>query len=479
MNKLYLGLLISLITCSLTAQTFTEITGTPFNGNYGLIAFADIDNDNDQDVSIGSNLYMNDGSGSFQEVMWNPINGLYMHAIAFADIDNDNDQDLVITYIEHDSWEPMFTYIHTKLYINDGNGIFSEDSSFNDVGHGAGSISFADVDNDTDMDLLITGYTYIYGWYYFYPQTILYLNDGIGGFTESTGNTFAGIGNSSTAFADIDNDNDLDVLIAGYSDSYALITKLYTNDGTGIFNELPATALNGVSVSGSIAFADIDGDADEDLLIAGLDESYEKITKLLTNDGSGNFNVIAGVPFEILSNASIGFADVDNDNDQDVLIGGISDSLGHITKLYTNDGLGNYSEMVETPFENFGASIIAFADIDDDNDQDLLVSGSNNANQKMSKLYANNTITTDITNANDLLKGVSIYPNPSQGQITVDLNELSDVSINVYSLNGSRVYHRENIPGTQYQFELNGEAGIYILEVSTQQETQRYKLVKN
>ncbi len=71
-----------------------------------------------------------------------------------------------------------------------------------------------------------------------------------------------------------------------------------------------------------------------------------------------------------------------------------------------------------------------------------------------------------------------IYPNPSQGQITVDLKELSNVSINVYSLNGSRVYHQENINGPQFQFELNADAGIYILEVSTQQETQRYKLVK-
>ncbi|MEZ5083384.1 MAG: two-component regulator propeller domain-containing protein [Bacteroidales bacterium] len=71
-----------------------------------------------------------------------------------------------------------------------------------------------------------------------------------------------------------------------------------------------------------------------------------------------------------------------------------------------------------------------------------------------------------------------IYPNPSQGQITVDLKELSNVSINVYSLNGSRIYHRENITGTQYQFELNADAGIYILEISTPTETQQYKLVK-
>ncbi len=71
-----------------------------------------------------------------------------------------------------------------------------------------------------------------------------------------------------------------------------------------------------------------------------------------------------------------------------------------------------------------------------------------------------------------------IYPNPSKGQITVDLKDLTDVSINVYSLSGSRIYHQENITGPQYQFELNADAGIYILEVSTQKETQRYKLVK-
>lgn len=49
-------------------------------------------------------------------------------------------------------------------------------------------------------------------------------------FTEVMGTPFAGVSNGAIAFADVDGDNDQDVLIAGSSGS-APITKLYINDG--------------------------------------------------------------------------------------------------------------------------------------------------------------------------------------------------------------------------------------------------------
>ena len=65
MKNLYMFLLSCLLSSSLIAQNFEEITGTPFGNSYrGSIAFADIDNDGDQDVLItGSDiakLYTND-----------------------------------------------------------------------------------------------------------------------------------------------------------------------------------------------------------------------------------------------------------------------------------------------------------------------------------------------------------------------------------------------------------------------------------
>ena len=74
----------------------------------------------------------------------------------------------------------------------------------------------------------------------------------------------------------------MDVLVVG--DTFDLsFSRLYINDGTGIFNAISDTMFPGVSYS-SAEFADVDGDADMDLLLAGNDSLNQPITKLYFND---------------------------------------------------------------------------------------------------------------------------------------------------------------------------------------------------
>ncbi len=61
-----------------------------------------------------------------------------------------------------------------------------------------------------------------------------------------------------------------------------------------------------------------------------------------------NFTEVTGTPFTGVALSSIAFADVDGDNDQDVLITGLNlvqqgTPGDRISKLYTNDGAGNFS----------------------------------------------------------------------------------------------------------------------------------------
>jgi len=361
---------------------FSLVSGTPFDGVYlGSIAFADVDGDNDQDVLITgysnsgqiAKLYTNDGNGGYSLVSATPFEGVYVSSIAFADVDGDNDQDVLITGNNNSG-------TIAKLYTNDGNGGYSLVSGTPFDGVYLGSIAFADVDGDNDQDVLITGYNnteYI---------AKLYTNDGNGGYSLVSGTPFDGVNNSSIAFADVDGDNDQDVLITGYSNS-GQIANLYTNDGNGGYSLVSGTPFEGV-YGGSIAFADVDGDNDQDVLITGYN-NIEYIAKLYTNDGNGGYSLVSGTPFDGVgsSSSSIAFADVDGDNDQDVLITGYSNS-GPIAKLYTNDGNGGYSLVSGTPFEGVYVSSIAFADVDGDNDQDVLITGNNNSGP-IAKFYTN------------------------------------------------------------------------------------------
>ncbi|MEO0469953.1 MAG: FG-GAP-like repeat-containing protein [Bacteroidota bacterium] len=254
----------------------------------------------------------------------------------------------------------------TKLYLNDGIGNFTEamDTPFEAVD--LSSLAFVDVDGDTDQDVLITGSTdsaFL---------SALYLNDGSGSFTEAMNTAFEGVGSGSVAFADVDGDDDPDVIITGSNDA-GRIAKLYTNDGNGNFSEVAATPFEGIAAS-AIAFADVDGDNDQDVLMTGSNGS-SRIARLYTNDGSGNFAEGVNTTFDGVEGGSLAFADVDNDNDQDVLITGFNSSAFATAKLYANDGSGNFSEITGTAFTGVGSSALAFADVDEDNDQDVLITG--------------------------------------------------------------------------------------------------------
>jgi len=83
----------------------------------------------------------------------------------------------------------------------------------------------------------------------------------------------------------------------------------------------------------------------------------------------------------LFGNGSIAFSDIDGDNDQDVLVTGTTGRTGRngeggfLSYLYTNDGLGNFTKVLEIPFDGVFYSSIAFADVDGDNDPDVLITG--------------------------------------------------------------------------------------------------------
>ncbi len=303
------------------------------------------------------------GTDSFTEDTSVPFRSVTFSSSAFADVDSDGDQDVLITGFDNN--ERI-----SNLYLNDGTGTFTEDLNAGIDGVSHSAVAFADVDGDDDPDLLITGGTGSGS----SPSSriaTLYLNDGSGKFTP-TSNPFEGVYIGSIAFSDVDGDTDLDVLITGLNSTNIATSKLYLNNGTGIFTEDTSVPFPGVLYS-SVAFADVDGDDDQDVLITGNSGS-SRISKLFLNNGSGTFTENASASFIAVQYGAVAFADIDGDNDQDILITGQYSNANSTSRLYLNDGSGVFT-FKSTGFISVYHSSIALSDIDLDGDPDVMING--------------------------------------------------------------------------------------------------------
>ena len=396
---------------------FTFDAGTPNTDLLSsCIAFADIDGDNDKDLLVSgiryvnttqifpTKLYINDGLGGFSYVSNTPFLNLFRSTVAFADVDGDNDQDVFIGGYHIAETSSEISNPNSSLYVNDGTGNYSLLNSTIFPSIYSGSVAFSDVDGDSDQDLIISGSLQTH------DTTLLYLNDGLGNFSPSISSQFSSVSSSSIAFADVDGDNDQDLLIAGFGNT-TNICELYSNDGSGNFTIVSGTNFTGVSDC-SIAFADVDGDNDKDVLIVGMNNSNNNVSNLYKNDGLGNYTLVSGTPFSPIKEGSIAFADIDNDNDLDVFIAGKTNVSNpfYLSNLYVNDGIGNYTLVTSSTFENIGFCSVAFADVDNDNDQDLVITGQNSTTFGFtSNLYIN-----------DGVGNFSLFPNTALFPLVVE-----------------------------------------------------------
>lgn len=134
-------------------------------------------------------------------------------------------------------------------------------------------------------------------------------------FQQATSLTLQNLTVGSASFSDIDGDADLDLLISGESLTevpFQPLTKLYVNNGSGILTEVANTPFANVGLSAA-AFADIDGDGDMDVLLMGMDAAMNPKTRLYANDNNGDFSEVTNTPFPDLAQGSIAVADIDGD----------------------------------------------------------------------------------------------------------------------------------------------------------------------
>ncbi|MCD4737496.1 MAG: VCBS repeat-containing protein, partial [Bacteroidales bacterium] len=405
-----LVLVFSLIAFNLFPQTFIEQTGISLTGvSYSSVAWGDYDNDGDLDILLTgwssegyiSKIYKNNGDNSFTEQTSIYLTGVYFSSVAWGDYDNDGDLDILITGATgaYPDYNPI-----SKIYKNNSNNSFTEQTGISLTGVYYGSVDWGDYNNDGNLDILLTGYDENNN-----RVSKIFKNNSpaAAGFTEQTSISLTGVYYGSVDWGDYDNDGDLDILLTGNS-SEGIISKIYKNNGPedSGFTEQTGISLTGVGGS-SVAWGDYDNDGDLDILLTG-GNSEGIISKIYKNNGNNSFTEQTGISLSGVRYSSVAWGDYDNDGDLDILLTGDTDSEGYISKIYKNNGDNSFTEQTGISLSGVRYSSVAWGDYDNDGDLDILLTGNG-----YSKIYCNyssisNIVPTIPTDLNSSISGNTV-----------------------------------------------------------------------
>jgi len=165
----------------------------------------------------------------------------------------------------------------TRIYRNDGEGVFALQNNISLLVANYGSVAWGDYNNDGYLDILLAG-SDVTGSFY----TKIYKNNGNSSFEEQTNINLRGLNNCSVKWGDYDNDGDLDIIMSG--ENRGSTTLLYINEGNNIFTELDFNFLD--LKESSVALGDYDNDGDLDILLAGMDNTDNTVSKIYRNNGN-------------------------------------------------------------------------------------------------------------------------------------------------------------------------------------------------
>ena len=389
----------------------------------------------------------------------------------------------------------QFTNVTAEAGIGEFKHTWGDEELSNILEETGSGVALADYDGDGWLDIYAINCSILDGEPEEQPANVLYRNNGDGTFKDVTEE--AGVGDTgygmASAFADYDNDGDLDLYVANYGPNV-----LYRNNGDGTFKDVTeGSGVGDEHWSVNPSFLDYDRDGDLDLYVGnyldyhpGLEpqryvdprigtslRSFKEGFRwypgpwdyngqpdaLYRNNGDGTFTEIAlemGVAYDENGHSTGGmsasFSDYDRDGHMDM---SVTNMAWEMNSLYRNNGDGSFEDVSTSSGANAGSFPYAcwsnrFVDYDNDGDADLFaVTGhifpytdkfSRNIGYAQDNLmYRNNGDGTFAFASKDLGEGFRVQT-VSRGSATGDYDNDGDVDIIIANANDHLVLLRND-----------------------------------
>lgn len=484
-------------------DAFSKVNTALENVSEGNGSFADYDRDGKLDVMLsgytdtenGKSTLFYKGDGEFNFSYDNSIQFAQAGKAEFVDQDHDGFTDVLITGFDYDCGGNGGL---TELYSNTTNGEGTFWNQAQGTGLDAiyrGSVAWGDFNHDGFEDAFVTG---------FIEEgriAKLFKNNGDKTFSEVEFNQESGLQGvhySTANFVDVNNDGWLDIFYMGATGSQGKTAQLLINNGDETFTPVDIESL-GISPTarGNSAWGDFDNDGDLDLLITGTEtDGGSGVTKIYVNNGDNSFSQLEQ-SFSPLINGWSEWGDLNNDGLLDFAIiggnpyngGGRGKPKGALSEIiipidepnfafiYFNNGDGTFTESNEglTALGSFPS--IAFGDIDNDGDLDILTTGewySNSIPKKItvSKTAAKSSSLETNVYINLTSTGNSAPNPPTEVSAVIDTNDVVTISWN----NGSD--NETPSEGLSYNLNVWSQSGKYFVRAHSDPETGKLYLPK-
>lgn len=311
---------------------------------------------------IPNSLLRNNQDGTFTDVTIEVglLSSKPTQTCVWADFNQDGWLDLFVPFESTDKAQ-----FQSELYLNDGRGNFSnqiEQTSLKSVFGYFKGCSVGDVNNDGKMDLYFSNY---FGPNKLFIQTASSNSIGLD-FKDisATAKVEEPFRSFPTWFFDYDNDGLEDLFVSGYGNNksagydYSLFakegvhsgnpTKIYKNNGDLTFRDMSAElGIIAPVFTMGCNYGDFNNDGFQDLYLATGDPNLTSIVpnKAFLNQSGKRFEDVttsSGLG-HLQKGHGVGFADFDNDGDQDIycVLGGAYEGDPYVNALFSNPGNGN------------------------------------------------------------------------------------------------------------------------------------------